>query len=389
MEHDALQPALRTLLRPLVRILLRNGVPFRAFMEHAKKVYVDVAMTELAVEGRKPSLSRASVLTGLTRKDVSRLAEADSGIDPSAEQAYNRAARVISGWVRDRKFHDARGRPASLPVDGKRRSFAALVRIHSGDWHGRGGGGCAHRACRDPGRPRGCASGPVPAGIAEASVEGVVAGFAGLAAFEVAGVPVDASQAELDPPDPTLVANGSLVQVEGPLEAGVILAEKVRIDVVEVELKAARATAGDVNPLAGTIVVAGVAGRLAADAELVDELYGTADFDLWDLEPGDFLALHGSFVGSGELVIGKLERRSTGNVVIRGAVTGFDAGASTVSVLGASVPISLETEIEGDTGQLSLSEFFATVGLGDVVVVVDGDDGDATSIDTADAIELD
>ena len=133
VEHDALQSALRTLLRPLVRILLRNGVPFRAFMEHAKKVYVDVAMTELAVEGRKPSLSRASVLTGLTRKDVSRLAEADSGIDPSAEQAYNRAARVISGWVRDRKFHDARGRPASLPVDGKRRSFAALVRMHSGD----------------------------------------------------------------------------------------------------------------------------------------------------------------------------------------------------------------------------------------------------------------
>jgi len=230
----------------------------------------------------------------------------------------------------------------------------------------------------------------LPAGIAEANVEGVVAGFSNLAAFEVAGVPVDASQAELDPPDPTLLANGSLVQVEGPLEAGVILAEKVRIDVVEVELKAALATAGDVDPLAGTIVVAGVAGRLAADAELADELYDTADFDLWDLQPGDFLALRGSFAGSGELVIDKLERRATGNVVIRGAVTGFDAFASTVSVLGASVPISPETEIEDDTDQpLSPSDFFATVGLGDVVVVVDEDDGDATSIDIADAIELD
>ena len=132
MEADALHWAIRTLLRPLVRILLRNGVPFRAFAEHAKKAYVDVALAELALEDRKPSLSRASVITGLTRKEVSRLAnEVDS--DPGVAQRYNRAARVISGWIRDRAYRDARGKPASLSPENGKRSFAELVRRYSGD----------------------------------------------------------------------------------------------------------------------------------------------------------------------------------------------------------------------------------------------------------------
>lgn len=133
MELDALGSAIRTLLQPLVRVLLRNGVPFAAFMEHAKRAYVEVALHELGIEGRKPSLSRASVITGLTRKEVSRLAAlADSGNQEVAER-YNRAARVISGWVRDRQYRDGRGGPASLPPEGGPRSFAGLVRRHSGD----------------------------------------------------------------------------------------------------------------------------------------------------------------------------------------------------------------------------------------------------------------
>ena len=132
MEADALHWAIRTLLRPLVRILLRNGVPFRAFAEHAKKAYVDVALAELALEDRKPSLSRASVITGLTRKDVSRLAH-QANPDPGIAERYNRAARVISGWVRDRTYRDARGRPGSLPLEDGKRSFAELVRRYSGD----------------------------------------------------------------------------------------------------------------------------------------------------------------------------------------------------------------------------------------------------------------
>jgi hypothetical protein len=63
---------------------------------------------------------------------VSRLA-AKEGPDPGASERYNRAARVISGWVRDRLYHDKRGQPASLPLEGGRRSFADVVKRYSGD----------------------------------------------------------------------------------------------------------------------------------------------------------------------------------------------------------------------------------------------------------------
>ena len=53
--------------------------------------------------------------------------------DHEAMQQYNRAARVISAWVREPAFHDASGRPAPLPVEGDPASFSALVRRYSGD----------------------------------------------------------------------------------------------------------------------------------------------------------------------------------------------------------------------------------------------------------------
>ena len=134
-----LAAAIRRLLRPLVRILLRNGVPFGVFSDHAKQVYVEVAEQEFTLPGRKPSVSRVSVLTGLTRKEVSRLQrEGDAAAAPV--ERYNRAARVISAWVREPRFHDASGRPASLPFEPESQaqeagasSFSELVRLYGGD----------------------------------------------------------------------------------------------------------------------------------------------------------------------------------------------------------------------------------------------------------------
>lgn len=124
------------ILRALIRILLRHGIPLPAFVELAKRAYVDVAQRDFAIPGRKPSASRSSLLTGLTRKDVQRLAGlgADLSIDPASEATapHNRAARVVAGWVRDHEFHDTDGLPLALAMDGP-ASFTGLVRRYSGD----------------------------------------------------------------------------------------------------------------------------------------------------------------------------------------------------------------------------------------------------------------
>ena len=131
--EKALAESVRRLMRPLVRILLRNGYAYGTLAEQIRKVYVDVAFREFPPEGKKQTVSRVSALTGLTRKEVKRLLESDAVDAGAGQDRYNRAVRVVGGWVNDGRFHDADGKPAELPIDGARKSFTLLVREYSGD----------------------------------------------------------------------------------------------------------------------------------------------------------------------------------------------------------------------------------------------------------------
>ena len=129
----ALRIAVTRLLRPLFRVLLRHQMSFHAFEELAKRVYVDVAISDFGIPGKKPSISRASILSGLTRKDVQRLVA--EPLEPAAVETerYNRAARVLTAWTRDPDFLDARSEPRPLDPQDASGGFALLVRRHSGD----------------------------------------------------------------------------------------------------------------------------------------------------------------------------------------------------------------------------------------------------------------
>jgi hypothetical protein len=130
---QALSAATRTLLVPLVRIFLRNGKAARSFYDIVKQVYVDLAKHEFGIGGKQATVSRIAILTGLTRKEVQAILAQQADADQSIAEEYNRAARVIAGWLRDPKFSDGRGHPAPLPLHGKRGSFDALVKAYSGD----------------------------------------------------------------------------------------------------------------------------------------------------------------------------------------------------------------------------------------------------------------
>ena len=130
---QALSDAARSILRPLVRVLLRNGIPYAAFADTVRRVYVEVAEREFTLPGRKQTVSRISTVTGLTRKEVARIQSMEAAAPATPAERFNRPARVIGGWVRDRRYHGKRGQPADLPIDGETGSFSALVREFSGD----------------------------------------------------------------------------------------------------------------------------------------------------------------------------------------------------------------------------------------------------------------
>jgi Family of unknown function (DUF6502) len=121
------------LLRPLVRILLRHGISYGEFAEMARWVFVNVAQKDFGIAGRKQSISRISIISGLNRKEVTRLTKINIYEDKTASSVINRAGRVIGGWVKDQSFHDSKGFPAALPLEGEKNSFVELVKLYSGD----------------------------------------------------------------------------------------------------------------------------------------------------------------------------------------------------------------------------------------------------------------
>lgn len=132
-KRQALFVTLKRILRPLIRILLRNGISYGTFSDIAKWLFVDIAIQDFTIEGRKQSISRASVITGLNRKEVRRVCQLPQPEDHVSAERYNRAARVIAGWRRDKVFLTKSDKPAVIPITGKGATFQSLVKRYSGD----------------------------------------------------------------------------------------------------------------------------------------------------------------------------------------------------------------------------------------------------------------
>ncbi|MDK1024168.1 MAG: DUF6502 family protein [Gammaproteobacteria bacterium] len=132
MASKTVQTSITKLLRPLVRMLIRTGIPHGEFAEIAKRVYVEIASDDFQIRGRKQTSARISMLTGIQRKEVSRLQKLPVTEPGQLDLEYNRAVRVTGGWRKDRLFLDESGIPRHLPFEGD-AGFTGLVRRYSGD----------------------------------------------------------------------------------------------------------------------------------------------------------------------------------------------------------------------------------------------------------------
>jgi len=132
-ENNILFAAIKKLLKPLVRILLKNGILYAALVDIIKPIYIEVAKEELSESTQKLTKSRISTITGIPRKEVQRIIEQGEVDDVWAFARYNRAARVVSGWVRDTRFSDKQQQPIILSYDDKSPTFVELVSAFSGD----------------------------------------------------------------------------------------------------------------------------------------------------------------------------------------------------------------------------------------------------------------
>lgn len=127
-----LQKAVTRVLQPLVRLLLRHGVSHAEFCNWAKQAYVNQATANFGIDGKPPTVSRISIVTGINRKEVKRIRELPAAVKTVVNK-HNRAVRVVTGWLQDSEFCNAKNKPLALQYGDSQDSFNQLVKRHGGD----------------------------------------------------------------------------------------------------------------------------------------------------------------------------------------------------------------------------------------------------------------
>lgn len=120
------------LLRPLIRLLLRQGVAYPAFAAALKPVFLQAARDELAMRRMPATDSAITLLSGVHRRDVRRLSRSTAAEDGDDPGPLSLAAEVVGRWLSEPVYLDAAQRPRVLPRTGA-GSFDALVASVSSD----------------------------------------------------------------------------------------------------------------------------------------------------------------------------------------------------------------------------------------------------------------
>ncbi len=127
-------PALRRLLRPLVKALIAKGVTAPALYAILKQVYVETAREDFGLDGQPPTDSRVSVLTGVHRKDVRSIREQGGAAASPLEHRVTVMTTVVGRWLADPRTTTPEGQPIALPRQADQGpSFDTLVESVSTD----------------------------------------------------------------------------------------------------------------------------------------------------------------------------------------------------------------------------------------------------------------
>lgn len=127
--------SLLQLLLPIARLLVTRGTGIDKLVRAAKRAYLRAAMEAVLPRGQRVNVSRLSVATGMTRKEVSSLLRDAPNESNTAARMHGeqRAFRVLRGWLTDPRFQNRSGHPGILTYRGNTKSFVYLVKLYGGD----------------------------------------------------------------------------------------------------------------------------------------------------------------------------------------------------------------------------------------------------------------
>ncbi len=137
---EVLVPMLRRMLRPLVRFLVQQQIQYPLLSQVLKSLYVEVATEDFPIEGKRLTVSRLSLLTGIHRREVKRIQDEDAPEDAATPKAITLGAQIVARWTGEAPYVDDDGQPRRLARTSDEEdsvSFQRLVNSISVDIHPR------------------------------------------------------------------------------------------------------------------------------------------------------------------------------------------------------------------------------------------------------------
>jgi len=130
--QTAVLSSLQGVLLPIAKLMLRCGLGCPEFIAVAKTVFVQAASEDYGLRGRPTNVSRVAAMTGLSRKEVSRIRSERRRDRWTPDMEVTPANTVLHYWHFDPIFSERAGCPRALPFNGS-DGFAALVKKYAGD----------------------------------------------------------------------------------------------------------------------------------------------------------------------------------------------------------------------------------------------------------------
>jgi len=112
---------------------MKCGMTWKEFSDLSKSAFVEAATEEFGIRGRPTNVSRVSILTGISRKEVKRQRDLLQAPQASFSSKTSDATRVLSGWHQDPEYADGNGQPLALEASGGNPSFSSLFAKYGGD----------------------------------------------------------------------------------------------------------------------------------------------------------------------------------------------------------------------------------------------------------------
>ncbi len=120
--------ALRRVLRPIIRLLIRHGIGYAEFADVARGAYVESAIRDRADGGARPTRQQVAQITGIPRDRVDYYIDDEDALPTTNSTLADGMTEVLHKWHTDPRYLSPEGIPLELEFETRSGpSFQGLV----------------------------------------------------------------------------------------------------------------------------------------------------------------------------------------------------------------------------------------------------------------------